>query len=99
MQVNACYSASWGGCAPVAMGSADGLGILVWFGTRVLWYLGSSGFVLCCGICVCVFFFAIFVYIRAFFFVCVIGVDAVFVFKKKICFLLYVQGLSNICSD
>lgn len=49
-------------------------------------------------LCVC-FFFAIFVYIRAFFFVCVIGVDAVFVFKKKICFLLYVQGLSNICSD
>lgn len=71
MQVNAGYFASWGGCAPVAMGSAGGLGILVWLGTRVLWYLGSSGFVLCCGICVgFFFFFAIFVYIRAFF-VCV----------------------------
>lgn len=63
----------------------------------------------CCGILgalalfcvvglVCFFVFAIFVYIRAFF-VCVIGVEAVFVFKKNICFLLYVQGLSNICSD
>lgn len=57
MQVNAGYFASWGGCAPVAMGSADGLGILVWLGTRVLWYLGSSGFVLCCGIGVGFFFF------------------------------------------